>query len=85
LQSKIDKYCKTSYISKKEKIQYKNRRMRWRREMGRILNQVNNSKREMYWKLAREIVQEYKHVLISRFHVSEKTKKKNRRMNSETC
>lgn len=84
LQSKIDKHCKPSYTSKKEKIQYKNRRMRWRREMGRILNRVNNLKRDMHWKMAREIVQEYKHVLISRFHVSEMVKKMNRKINTET-
>jgi len=58
--------------------------MRWRREMGRISNRVNNLKRDMHWKMAREIVQEYKHGLISRFHVSEMVKKMNRKINTDT-
>jgi putative transposase len=84
LQSKIDKHYKESYSSKKEKIQYKSRRMRWRRDTGSILHRVNNLKRDMHWKLTREIIEQYKHVLISRFHVSEMIKRMNRKMNAET-
>ncbi len=32
IQSKIDKHYKENYASKKEKIRYKNRRMRWKRD-----------------------------------------------------
>jgi hypothetical protein len=58
VQSKIDKHYKASYAFKKEMIQYKNRRTQWKRGMGRISNRMNDLKRDMYWKLAREIVQE---------------------------
>jgi transposase len=58
---------------RKDSIQEKKNRMEERD--GGILNRVNNLKRDMYWKLVRETVQEYKHILISRFHVSKLVKK----------
>jgi hypothetical protein len=56
LQSKIDKHYKASYVFKKERIQYKNRRTQWKRDMAMILNRMNDLKRDIHWKLAREIV-----------------------------
>jgi transposase len=52
--------------------------------MERILHGVNDLKRDMHWKLAREITQQNKHELISRFHVSELVKRMNRKINAET-
>jgi len=38
----------------------------------------------MHWKISRDIVQEHKHILMSRFQVSNMSKRTNRKMNSET-
>jgi IS605 OrfB family transposase len=84
LQSKIDKYRKVSYLDKKERVKYKNRRRKRRKEMGRISNRIKNIKRDMHWKISRDIVQEHKHILISRFQVSNMLKRTSRKINSET-
>jgi putative transposase len=84
LQSKIDRHIKPVYPSIKEKVQYKNRRKRWRIQMGRLGSRIKNLKRDMHWKLSREIVQENKHVLISRFQVSSMIRKETRKIGSET-
>lgn len=84
LRSKIDKYCKEKYTSKKEKRSYKHKRRVWRKKTSQLRYRIQNLKRDMHWKLAKEIVQEYDHILISRFQVSEMINKIDRKINCET-
>ena len=63
LQFKMDKYHKEHYESKKERILYKNMRKKWRRELGRLSHKVKDLKRDMHWKVARDIVQEYVYLI----------------------
>jgi putative transposase len=50
-----------------------------------LVYRVQNLKKDIYWKLSREIVQENKHVLISRFQVSDMARRMSRNINSETA
>lgn len=84
LQSKIDQHYNDSYSSKKERTLFKNLRKKWRRQMGRISFKIKNLKKDVHWKMTKDIVQHYKHVMISRFQTSEMVKKMNRKINSET-
>jgi IS605 OrfB family transposase len=84
LKSKIDSHNKNSYSSRQERIQYKNQRRRWRKRMSMLRYRVQNLKRDMHWKVARDIVQKNTHVLISKFQVSRMAKKIDRKVGSET-
>ena len=83
LHSKIDKYQKDEYSSKQERTYFKNQRRRWRKRIGLLGNRIQNLKRDMHWKLAREIVQQNKHILCSRFQVSQMIKKETRKIKKE--
>ncbi len=84
IQSKIDKHNKPSYTSIQERVQYKNQRRRWRKQVGRLRHRVRSLKKDMHWKLTRDIAKENSHILISRFRVSDMVKRISRKINSET-
>jgi putative transposase len=83
-QSKIDQHYLDSYSSESEKKYYKNLRRKWRRQMGRISFKIKNLKKDIHWKISKDIVQHYKHVFIPRFRVSGMIEKRNRNIGSET-
>ncbi len=83
-QSKIDQHYLDSYSSESEKKYYKNLRRKWRRQMGRISFKIKNLKKDIHWKISKDIVQRYKHVFIPRFRVSGMIEKRNRNIGSET-
>jgi putative transposase len=84
LQSKMDKHHKVSYLNKKERVKYKNRRRKWRIELEKICTKIKNLRRDMHWKISRDIVQEHKHIMISRFRVSDMVNRISRKIQSET-
>jgi putative transposase len=79
LQSKTEKHYKACYANKKERIEYKKRRIGGKREMGRISNRVNNLKRDMHWR-DDSIIQTHTDFKISCFQIS----KENKKINTET-
>ncbi len=84
LLSKIAKHTKQKYCDKREKQKYKNKRRMWRKKIGELRYRIQNLKRDMHWKVAKEIVQQHDHILISRFQVSEMVKKMDRKINLDT-
>jgi putative transposase len=84
LQSRIDKHYKASYLNKKDTIKYKNGRKKWRKKMDKVTLRIKNLRRDMHWKISRDVVQEYKHIIISRFQASYMVKRMSRKINSET-
>jgi putative transposase len=72
------------YSSEHERIKYKNQRRPWRKQASKLRHRVQNLKRDMHWKIARDIVQENKDILISRFQLFDMAKRISRKINSET-
>jgi hypothetical protein len=46
-------------------------------------NENQGSEKDMHWRISRNFVQEHKHVLISRFQISDIFKRKSRKIQSE--
>ena len=67
LHSKIDCWHKDQYINKQERIRYKNDRHRFRKQFARMRQTVQNWMRDAHWKIARDLVFDYDHVLVSHF------------------
>jgi len=84
LHSKIDTHSKVAYEKKKEREQYKNRRKKMRRRCGQLAYRISNLKRDLHWKMAKEITNTYTDVLISRFPVSQMIKKEERKIKKVT-
>jgi transposase len=84
LKSKIDRHKKERYKDKKERERYKNHRKKIRRRCGHLEYRISNLKRDLHWKMAKEITENYTDVLISRFPVSQMVKKEERRIQKVT-
>lgn len=67
-QSKIDKHHKESYENIKERVEYKNDRRRWRKQLGFMRNKVQNWMKEAHWKIARDLTLNNDHIMISRYN-----------------
>jgi putative transposase len=52
--------------------------------MDKVALRIKNLKRDMHWKISRIVVQEHKHIMLSRFQVSDMEKRMGRKINSET-
>jgi transposase len=85
IQSKIDKRKKECYSSVQEMTRCKNQRRKWRKRAAILIYRDQNIKKDMHWKLSREIIQENKHILISRFQVSDMVRRMSRNISSETA
>jgi putative transposase len=84
LHSEIDTHKKDKYENKKERFKYKNRRRKMRRRCGELSYRISNLKRDLHWKMAKEITSHYDDVLISRFPVSQMIGREDRRIKRET-
>jgi IS605 OrfB family transposase len=84
LLSKIAKSTKPKYSNKEERKKCKNDRKRWRKKADLLRNRIKNKIKDVHWKIANEMCQNYKHIMISKFCVSGMIKKGSRKINSET-
>ena len=83
LQSKIDRHVKRYYENKKERIKYKNQRRRWRVQLAKMSRRNRSLINDAHWQITKDLVQNYDHIMASRFKISDMVKKGTRRINSE--
>ena len=76
--SKVDTHYKKPYASKEEYKRYKKQRKNMRRKIGKLRARVMNSKKDIHCKISRHITLNNKHIMISRFQVSQMTRLKHK-------
>ena len=84
LTSKVDTHHKENYSPQKEYRKYKRQRRKMRRTIGYLRRKMMNLKKDFHWKIARHITLNNKHIMISRFQVSNMVNKLTRNINSKT-
>jgi IS605 OrfB family transposase len=70
--------------SGESKHEIKNERAKYKKKMGRVRHKIQDIKQDMHWKIVNDICKENEQILISRFPVSQMTKRFTRNINKET-